>query len=222
MALPQARGLAGAEWYKAPIDLEDWIRPARLIWRWLKRRTRHRKRKHRPKDWELARELNRCRRTIQRGLWYLEFVCKVIVRRRVQGHMGHDSFREIEVILPLQGDEKQAEARPKSKGDAKAAPAPAEAPKPAEAPPPAPEPTETPGERAAALAAIREQVARERAAARTAPPAPAHEPPSRPPAAIKGIPAADPKFLEVKERMGEPLTPSERAALEAARRERGP
>jgi hypothetical protein len=206
----------GADWFKAPVDFAFWARMARRIWQWLKDRRRHRRREHRVTDRELARELGVTRRSIQRGLWALQYLYGAIVRRREHGPGGG---RVIEIILPLAGDDQQGKADPR-KAKAKAPARPAAGPAPTAEPEP---PAMTEDERKQAAAELREQLARdkaEREAERSGRRAPA--------AAQMGYEEAARRLTEEEYRRLEGLaargstTITENQVLEVARRIRSP
>jgi hypothetical protein len=136
-AIPLPAGF-GVEWYKTPVDNNRYPAAARRVLGFLKRRTRQKQREFRQRDWEIARQVGDmegdektgpCRRTIQRGLKWLE-EHGFIERDWSDGHGRVIRFR-----MPFAGDGKdEAEARPKPKAAARP---PAEAPPapPAEPPP---------------------------------------------------------------------------------------
>ena len=206
----------GAEWYKAPIDFNDWIRAGRRVWTYYRRRVRHRRRDFTASDREIGRSMPNAdgtpasRRTVQRGHKFLELI-GAIFRDHSGGH-----GRVVRILLPLAGEkDKEAGGAPK--------PARAEAPAAATpSPPPTPPPVEEPPaepDGPADWSRVRSDIARTRAEIAAAPgPDPTREPP---PVVIRGVDNTDIAYLEFKEKMGE-LTEGERRRLEDARRTRSP
>ncbi len=215
----------GAEWFKAPIDLNAWPAHARRAMAWFKRRTRQRRKEFVVRDLEIGREAGDmegrpgfCRRTIQRGLKWLED--HEIIERDWSG--GHG--RVIKLRLPLAGDGKEKVEKP--------APAPKSTPRPAPAPPPAapqPEPAAEPT--AEELAAVAEEIRRLTAQARAEDRRDAdRKAADRGPVGAAGFEEAARKLtdadfarLEELERRGAGhITSAERRVLEVARRIRDP
>lgn len=223
--LPRPRGFAVA-WTKDPIDIEKWRRAARRAWRWFKLPRRQGRAEHFERDWEIARGIGDAegglapsRRTIQRGLWWLENVLGAIVRDWSGGH-----GRVIRITLPLAGDDAEKPGKTKAKpAKTRPAPAPAAA-HPAPVEPPA---EETAEERAAAAAALRdaaEKAKAHRASERAAEKAAAAGPQLVGDQVEKAARAlTDEEFgrLEGLEARGE-ITSTERKVLDAARRIRSP
>lgn len=209
----------GASWFKSPIDIEDWIRMGRRIWGWLKDRVRHRRKEHRVRDRDLARDLGCSRRSVQRGLLFLELM-GVIVRRREHGEY---SGRVIVIVMPLAGDNKDEDKAERKGSGRKAAARPA--PTTAAAPAAPPEPPPSAEEQRQAVGGLRAMMAKILEEQRQSPPAEADPAtPSPPPAAprkLRGIPR-DLNYVRLKVRMGEKLTADEQAMLDAADGNRSP
>lgn len=218
-AFPSSTKL-GAEWYKAPIDYEEWKRAARRCWKFFKRRSRQKRREFEVKDREIGREIGASRRTVQRGLWWLEKVYGVIFRDHSDGH-----GRVVKILLPLAGDDngeaKESKAKAKAKPSSAARPAaPATPPgRPADPPgDPDPDPCRPipPGGFMAEIARLAAQLGAE---------SPAEEPrPAPPPLPSKPLPGIpdDIGYLAFKEKTGETLSKSERKRLDEARGDRAP
>jgi hypothetical protein len=217
-ALPSPTRL-GAEWYKAPIDYEEWKRAARRCWKFFKRRTRQQRREFDVKDREIGREIGASRRTVQRGLWWLEKVYGVIFRDHSDGH-----GRTVRILLPLAGDD-QADAKkpgpkPKSRAASAARPAaptgPTPPPVPADGPPDGPadevlSAADVAAKLRALVAGTRAEQEAERNAARPNQGAPADYA-----AEAARLSAEELARLEAHEASGQ-LTSRERRVLDAAR-----
>jgi hypothetical protein len=221
----------GAAWAKDPLDIEDWIRSARRVWKYLKHPRRQKKTEHTPKDREIGREIPEgrkgprqgrpaSRRTVQRGLQYLDVVLEAIKRDWSGGH-----GRVIRITLPLAGDDREEKEEEKAKAKAKARPAPAptaatEPARESSSPPAADDPPAEPGQFGREWKRARAEAEASRP---TAEPAREPGPDGFSESARKAvkIDRDDLGYLEIKEGMGE-LTPSERERLEALRRNRSP
>ena len=163
VTLPTVRG---AEWFKAPIGFARWPKFAQLAWSWLKRRNRMGRTDHRVTDREIGVEIERCRRTVQRGLKWL---ADAEIIRRIHDESG----RIIRMVLPLAGDGQErkqgavpterARRRPAERSAPKPPPKPGSTPMVAQAPT-VDESPEDPTAVAEALAQLRGQVAEQKAA----------------------------------------------------------
>jgi hypothetical protein len=233
-SLPPSTRL-GAAWAKDPLDIEDWIRSARRVWKYLKHPRRQRKAEHTARDKEIGREIPEgragprrgrpaSRRTVQRGLWYLEHVLKAIVRDRSGGR-----GRVIRITLPLAGDDKEEKEKEKARAKEKARPAaPAPAPTPTPTKPPAdPPPADDPPPDWEAIRRETQQAARDQAEAKAAAKRAALGPEGplgvdAVEAAARALSAEEWARLEALEPLVGGLTSSQRKILEAARRIHAP